>query len=181
MLYSLDLGDIYSVGAGSTNRTTLDKTIGAVFIPSLQMTIPTSGTVTGWTFMNTNSSYDIDLQIWRFNSTNIEIEYVELYELIGETNIHSPSCMNNGEITKCSLLQAEQFSVLAGDLIGFYFLELNPIPYDVKTCYGTSDQLRYLSNIRDDTFSTVDSNRFSLVSYANNPCRDYSVEVTISK
>ena len=177
----LGVGDTYAVGDGTIYRTTHDKTIGAVFIPSTRMVIPTSGVVLGWQFHNSNLTHKINLQIWRFNTTDIEMGYVELYQLVGETDGHSSSCVYSMAIARCVLSQEEQFDVLPGDLIGFYFPELNPITYEVKTCYGTSDQLRYLSNIRDDTFSNVDSNRFSLVSYANNPCRDYSVEVTISK
>ena len=137
--------------------------------------MPTAGHVTEWRLYLSDLSQRVVLQIWRFIRTDIEIEYQEMYALVNSTVVDS-SCTVKRGITVCAV--DDPYQVEAGDLIGFYFQDRNPLPYSTTRCYGRSEQLRFISNVRDPDFGQ-DEYGFSLGSYASNPCREYSVEVTV--
>ena len=83
-------------------------------------------------------------------------------------------------LLRVRLADDQQTAVMKGDLIGFYFPDENAIPYRVKECYNTGDQLRYMTNQRARPLvgHTYD---FQIASFAWDPCREYAIQAIISK
>ena len=100
----------------------------------------------------------------------------EHFVIVGMTLVKCSSY--TGSITT-TLTATERFTVKAGDVLGFYFPQQNPLPYDEAACFSQEDQLRYLYDPMDVTLGKA--YQFKVAPLAWNPCREYSLQLIIGK
>ena len=79
------------------------------------------------------------------------------------------------------LSDSEQIVVKAGDFIGFYFRNSNPVPWSSKICYESEEQLRYVYQPFFESGSPVvgETKTFTLAPLAWDPCRTYMLQCRI--
>ena len=66
-----------------------------------------------------------------------------------------------------------------GDLIGFYFPNRNPIPYNSFKCLEDSDRFLFKKEPKLVTEESIF--QFQKVALSQDPCREFSIKVIMSK
>ena len=74
---------------------------------------------------------------------------MDIFELVGQNHIRTSDLSNAQRDAANStyiftLSDTESIMVQAGDVLGFYFPQHNPIPFTTTTCYKAEEQLRYV-------------------------------------
>ena len=134
--------------------------------------IQDTGEITEWRAYFTQSNCKIYLQVWRLVKESLE---GETFNLVGQTQVKSVQGLHKVPLYSAAI------PVSPGDYIGFYFPDLNCIPFSTVECYWGKQRLRY---VLDPDEGDVDvGNAFTLqVAPLNmDPCRQYSVQAIIGK
>ena len=130
-----------------------------------------SGFLLEWYFYATASA-PITLQVWRPRGHN-------KYTLVAQTMCDKPTVGEN--VVKAA---ETNIQVYKGDVIGFQFQDKNVIPFDVvkggKTGDGTERGV-YILHPKEGKLKVNQTLEFREFDLENNPHRQYSVALTISR
>ena len=158
--------------------TETDDTLNSIFIPSLAQRIQRNGRLKSWTVAFAFDSTEIFLEVWRETAANV-------FTLAGQTRVQGVTrTTNTPSLTRTiELATQQQIRVLAGDVLGFFFPNSNPIPWSGSVCYESDEQMRYVYQpaLHNGVPSINTTLIFTVAPLAWDPCRTYMLQATIGK